>query len=62
MSEIARQSAVKKALEYQNDIIGFAYDILDIEQLFPYQENVLLKMAKGQRVIVTACHDVGKTF
>jgi len=63
LSEIAPQNpATKRALEYQNDIIGFAYDILGVEHLFPYQENVLLKMANNQRVVITACHDVGKTF
>ncbi len=62
MSETRQKNPVKKALEYQNDIIGFAYDILGVEHLYPYQENVLSKMANNQRVVVTACHDVGKTF
>lgn len=62
MSETARKSPAKRALSYQNDIIGFAYEILGVEHLFPYQENVLLTMANNPRVIVTACHDVGKTF
>ena len=52
----------KTAAEYKNDIIGFAEDILDMQSLEDYQVSVLLAIEKNKRIVISACHDVGKTF
>lgn len=54
--------AVNQFLVWQSDIIAFVVDGLGIETLEPYQEKALRTMANSKKVVITSCHDVGKTF
>ena len=52
----------KQAQKYSNDIIGFTERVLVIHTLLDFQKDALIEMAENPKVVITACHDVGKTF
>lgn len=52
----------KKALErFQKNPKLFFTEVLGVT-LESYQEEILLKIANNERVAISACHDLGKTF
>jgi phage terminase large subunit len=50
------------ALAFQNDAKLFFRQVLGVEMLEPYQEMVIDKVWQNDRIAISACHDVGKSF
>jgi len=46
----------------QNDIVFHIENIQGVETLEPYQKDICRAISKNDRVVVSACHAVGKTF
>ena len=63
MIEAETKAQLKKtALTFQNDPSLFFTKILGVEDLEVYQRYVIKKIAENDRVSISACHDVGKSF
>jgi phage terminase large subunit len=53
----------RAALEkFQKDPALFFREVLGIDTLEAYQEEILTKIANNERVCISACHDVGKSY
>ena len=47
---------------FQTDPYSHVVKIQGVKTLEPYQKRILETVAKHERVVISACHDVGKTF
>lgn len=54
---------IKKAIGiFRNDWARYFTDALDVDQLETYQRKILRTIQDNDRIVVAACHDLGKTF
>lgn len=48
--------------EHRENTVAFFKDVLDVSTLEYYQERVIKAFDEADRLAISACHDVGKTF
>ncbi len=62
-SSEAKPAGLKaKRRQLKNDPMIFFRDVLGVESLQPYQEQVIKTIMENERTAIAACHDVGKSF